>query len=143
MEGATVQVDAHELVDVIRALEDRGRSVSELTPTLAEMLVSSVFDVFEAEGAVGGQARWADLAESTLRQRRGSGSVKILQDTAALVNSIEPGSSDTVAQAGSTSPYGGFHITGTRYMPKRDWLAIDFEALGSEISEFVLGELVR
>lgn len=125
------------LRDVLADLGDSANRLGDLTPTIAEMLVAAVQDVFDAEGP-----GWAPLAPSTLAGRRGGGAgAKILQDTGVLVNSVSGDSGPDFAEAGSAVPYGAFHVTGTRRMPARDWLAVDLDALSDEVAELILAEV--
>lgn len=111
--------DLHVSVDsnlnrVLTGLRQHGEKVSELLPTIAEMLVGAVHDVFEAEGP-----GWEPLAAATLAHRRGS-SHKILQDTGAFAASIDPQWGGTYAEARAGVSYAIFHVTGTSRMPKRN-----------------------
>lgn len=141
--AAHVAYDAHELVDVVRQLERRGRNLSQFTPSIAEELVSAVEEVFLEQGAVGGSPKWEDLADSTKEQRRGGEPYTILRDTAVLFGSIQPSSGPTEAAAGTDVPYAKFHISKKprTKIPLRDFLAIDFETFTSEVAEMLLQEI--
>lgn len=99
---------------VLTGLRQHGEKVGELLPTIAEMLVGAVHDVFEAEGP-----GWEPLAAATLAHRRGT-SHKILQDTGAFAGSIDPAWGGTYAEARAGVSYAIFHVTGTTRMPKRN-----------------------
>lgn len=120
---------------VLAAIEARGKSVDRALPIIAEMLVGAVQDVIEAEGP-----GWPGLADSTVRQRRGS-SHAILQDTGVFAGSIAPAFGSTYAEAVDGTTYGHFHVTGTRKMPKRNWTDLGpFEApLLDEVAELLTG----
>jgi phage gpG-like protein len=107
-------VDTSELVAAIAELEARGKNVSKLTPAIAEMLVSAVHDVYDAEGP-----NWQDLADSTKEARRGT-SYKILQDTGVMAGSTAPSHGSDYAVAFAGAAYADFHSSGTVNMPRRD-----------------------
>lgn len=132
-----IDLDATELHRALRDIGERGERTAELTPAISEMLVGAILEVFEVEGP-----GWEPLAPSTLRRRRGGGAgAKILQDTGVLANSITGTHGPTYAEAGSNVPYGGFHVTGTKRMPKRDWLAVDLPALAEDVAALLLDEV--
>ena len=120
---AKTEFDFSELEDVLGELEKRGANLSDYGPVAADILVGAVLEVFEQEGP-----GWAAT------QRGGT----ILQDTGNLVNSISPHSEGEIAEAFTNVPYAGFHVTGTRNMPQRDFLAIDQEATLEEIATAIL-----
>jgi phage gpG-like protein len=109
-----VRVDSHELAGAIYQLRARGSALSKLMPAFADALVAAVGDVYEAEGP-----GWADLAESTIKARRGS-TYKILQDTGVMAGSTSPGYGLDWAEAYAGAAYADFHATGTSRMPKRN-----------------------
>ena len=104
----------------------------------------------KARGEVGEDGvKWAPLAESTLKRRRGGGAggVEILRDTSVLLNSISPGqisggannlsyskpNGDGGAEqvfhhlengvvVGTNVTYGVYHQNGTKHMPARPFL---------------------
>lgn len=104
-----------ELGKVLAGIAGKGQSIDRHLPVIAEMLVSAVHDVLEAEGP-----GWPELADSTKRQRRGS-SYAMLQDTGLFASSIAPSYGSTYAEAVDGTTYGHYHVTGTRRMPPRDW----------------------
>lgn len=107
-------VDMTELRDVVKRLEAKGKNVSRLMPVVAEMLVSGVSDVYDAEGP-----GWQDLAESTKQARRGT-SYKILQDTGVMAGSTTAGHGPDWAEAFAGAAYADFHSRGNANLPKRD-----------------------
>lgn len=102
------------LGQVLHHFRDRAEKLRELMPTVAEMLVGAVSDVFDAEGP-----GWEPLAEATLKKRRGS-SHKILQDSGASAALIDGRWGDTYAEAAAGTSYLIFHVHGTKFMPKRN-----------------------
>lgn len=114
MAGLDIRVDTHELTLPSEALLARTRSLSRLMPSAADALVSAVSDVFDAEGP-----GWEPLAESTLRNRRGS-IAKILQDTGISAGSTSAAHGSNFAEARGGTSYLVYHVNGTRYMPRRD-----------------------
>jgi len=88
--------------------------VSRLMPSIAEMLVSAVSDVYEAEGP-----GWKDLEESTKQARRGT-SYKILQDTGVMAKSTSAGHGADWAEAFAGAAYADFHVRGNDRLPVRN-----------------------
>lgn len=118
---------------VLSELEVQGGKVTHLMPTIAEMLLGAVADVFEAEGP-----GWEPLAESTKRGRRGT-SQKILQDSGAFAGTIDAAWGESYAEAVAGVSYAIFHVTGTERMPKRNPFELGpFEGpLLDEVAELV------
>jgi phage gpG-like protein len=109
-----ITVDTSELQAAVRQLEAKGKNVGRLMPVIAEMLVSAVSDVYEAEGP-----GWQDLAEETKQARRGS-SYKILRDTGVMAGSTTPGHGADWAEAYAGAAYADFHSRGNAHLPRRD-----------------------
>lgn len=103
-----------DLEKAILELRVHAEKAEQLLPTIAEMLVGAVQDVFEAEGP-----GWEPLAEATKRNRRG-GSHKILQDTGVMAASVDPRWGADYAEAVGGASYTIFHVKGTSRMPKRN-----------------------
>lgn len=146
--GSLVEFDSSELQRALELLRDAGSDVAaETMPVLAEILVSSVHEVFEREGAVAGLPKWPDLAPSTKRKRakrQASGVFKILQDTGNLAGSIMPYADHEVAEAFTNVPYAGYHISAAprRIIPLRDFTNIDFEAAQREAVDVILAQVL-
>jgi phage gpG-like protein len=132
-----VQVDLRELIKHADASRRNLRTLSEVTPTLASILVSAIEDVFEAEGP-----GWAKLDPKTIKRRR-SPAVKILQDTGVLATSIHPQHGVDFAEASAGATYGVYHVTGTKHMPKRDFTAIDWDETLEDITAIILEHLTQ
>jgi len=92
---------------------------------------------FDVEGR---PAKWAPLSEATigLRQEAGfPGEHPILVRTGALKDAVTSASAWDIEASGQTvsalmtdpTGYGSYHISGTIYMPIRDWSYVDDEAL--------------
>jgi phage gpG-like protein len=134
---AAVTVSSAELLDVVRAFERRHASLGAVTPIMAEMLVSAVGDVFEAEGP-----GWKRLADSTLEKRRQHGrGAKILQDTGVLAASISARHGPDFAEAATNSPYVVVHLAGGPVIPKRNPFEIDAGRVLDESIELLLNAL--
>ena len=146
--GSFANLDSTELFRALERLEQAGADVAaETMPVLAEILVSSVHEVFEREGAVAGRPRWPELAESTKRKRakrQASGVFKILQDTGILAGSIMPHADQAVAEAFTNVPYAGYHISDAprRIIPLRDFTDIDFESAQREAIDVILAQVL-
>ena len=126
------------LVKIVREFERRGNNLEDITPAVAQILVSAVDDVFISEGF----GKWPDLAPATIRARRGSGA-KILQDRGLLAGSITPRSGARVAEAFTRVPYGVHHITGTANMPERNFLKIKMKKVTNQVAQILLREVLK
>lgn len=110
-----IHVDCQELIEVLEKLKTKTPGVvARMTPIIAEMIVSAVHDVYDAEGP-----GWKDLAEVTKRMRRGT-SYKILNDTGVMEKSTAPAHGPDWAEARGGAAYTIFHVTGTVHMVARD-----------------------
>jgi phage gpG-like protein len=97
----------HNLSAIVRPMQAKAQALPDMLPIIAELLVSGVQDVFEAEGP-----GWAKLADATLagRRRHGKGA-KILQDTGMMAGSVSPAWGDTFAEALSLVSYDVYHVS--------------------------------
>ena len=128
-----------DVTDVVRLLEDIGHDVETFPMDLiAAGLVGAVDDVIETEGS----GSWEPLASSTLRRRPRRVGGSLLQDRGLLAN-IQPSHGPDWAQVESPAPYSGFHITGTKFMPARDWTDIDLETVMDEFIDQIMDEAVH
>ena len=146
--GSFADLESSELFQALEQLQAAGADVAaETMPVLAEILVSSVHEVFEREGAVAGRPKWPPLAPSTIekrRKRQPTGVFKILQDTGLLAGSIMPHADQAVAEAFTNVPYAGYHISAAprRVIPLRDFTDIDFEAAQREAVDVILSQIL-
>ncbi len=137
--SVNLRVDDSGLKRLFAELRRRGGNLAGVNAAIAEDLVAAVLDVFEDEGP-----GWAPLAESTLANRRGKAAgAKILQDTSILAGSVHPDSGASFAEAYSDVPYGVFHVMGTDKMPRRDFMAIDFDEVTRSAADLLLAEIAR
>lgn len=114
-----VNIQTDQLVNELKTLQRRGSNLKDVNNNLAEILLSMVEDKFEDEGP-----GWPPLADSTLRRRRASKSPKMLQDTADMVNSLQPSSGADYAEVFTNKVYASYHIEGNG-VPKRDFFDVD------------------
>lgn len=112
-----VHVDTRDMEVALTEYGIKARNIRRLMPVFAEMLVSAVDDVYEAEGP-----DWEPLAEATIRQRRNKSreGTTILQDTGVMAKSTAPGYGRDFVEARAGVEYARFHSTGTSRMPRRD-----------------------
>jgi phage gpG-like protein len=158
------EIEYTTLQHVIGVVHRRGsRVMTELAPAIAESLVHEVLEEFETEG----HGEWPGLSEQTKLGRRGAkkrklkvqgplrpgekrkkrvvatGNFKLLQNTGNLAGSITPAWDDNVAEAYTNVPYAKFHVTGTKWMPARDFFDFDREAFEGDIADMILLRLDR
>ena len=105
------------------AMAARLRDLSPVTQIIAADTMTLIDDSFAGSRAPDGAA-WAPLAASTLARRRGT-TATILVDKTILRPSIFARAQPTGLQFGTNVPYGRYHQTGTRRMPRRAFLPID------------------
>lgn len=126
-------VDTSELDRELSAIERRVTDYSEITPVLAEVLVSWVNDRWSS----GGFGQWAPLAPSTLYKRRKHGKgAQILQDTGRAIASVQADSGATWAQAATDVSYMVYHVSdgARRVIPLRDPFDVE-EAAWPDLSD--------
>ncbi len=135
----SVAVDASELNGVLLRFEDQARNLDRILPVIADMLVTAVDDVYQAEGP-----GWEPFAPSTVRSRGSMGSAKLLQDTGVMAGSTIGESGSNYAQARAKVPYAKYHATGNANLPKRNPFELGpFEAgVLDDVAELILDEVV-
>lgn len=145
MAQARPVIEYSELQHAVRLYEERGsRAITELMPAFAEALVGEVLEVFETEGYGSWDPYWWEReAKPKPSGRRWQGDPKLLQDTGNLVGSITPDWDDTTVEAFTNVRYAKFHVTGTRHMPERNFMAINVEAYEKDVAEMILLRIDR
>ncbi len=132
------------LQHVIGVVHRRGsRVLAELAPAIAESLVGEVLEQFETQGDGEWPGYWWESSGKKPNGRRWQGSPRLLQDTGNLVGSITPAWDDLVAEAYTNVPYAKFHVTGTKWMPARNFFDIDAEAFEGDVADMILLRLDR
>lgn len=139
------EVSYSTLQHVIGVVHRRGsRVLTELAPAIAESLVAVVLEEFETQGD--GQWPgywWQTRGEQKPKGKRWRGSPKLLQNTGNLVASITPAWDDLEAEAYTNVPYAKFHVTGTKWMPARNFFDFDREAFEGDVADMILLRLDR
>jgi phage gpG-like protein len=131
-----VVVATAELALLMDSFDRRGKSLSTITPVIAEMLVTAVHDVFEAEGP-----GWQRHAASTLAKRRGKTGHKLLQDSGNLITSVHPEHGSDWAMAATNVPYVRYHLHGGPVIPKRNPFEIP-DSIADDVVDLMLSHLV-
>ena len=142
------------------ALTEAASRIVDLTPvmqSIGEYFLLRTRSRFDTETAPGG-ARWAVLAEATVRAKqrridsagykngrsrarsRSPSATAILKDTYLLRDTINYQASPAFVRVGTPQRYGVFHQYGTRRMPARPFLGIDDRDV-AEIRSIVLDAL--
>jgi len=136
----TVEIDFSAMMGAVQGLSRQLSDAHRTLPVIAEALVSSVQDVFEHEGQVGGKPRWKELKRK--RKRNRGGGQKILQDTGILAGSIAPASSDRWVAAYTGVAYAKYHVSKERrkVIPLRDFFDIDRAEFYAEAADFLLSK---
>jgi len=136
----TVEIDFSPLLQQVKDLDRRLGDMHRTMPIVAELLASSVAEVFDREGAVGGKPRWPPLKRQ--RRRNRGGGQKILQDTGVMAGSITPASNDAWVMAYTGVRYAKYHVSKLprRVIPLRDFFDIDREAFYAEAADILLAK---
>jgi len=146
---STFEIDLSGAEQLLSQAREQYEDLSPLMRSLSEVIVSGVEDNFAGERGPGGP--WAELAESTIEERRREGKWPgpKLQRTGQLVASIQPFYTDSTAgastnktqaallNAGGTSdmPPGPAAVPGRPYMYISDDTETEIEEDVSEFNE--------
>lgn len=143
----TINIEASDLLAVLRNLEMAGHNMSPAFRTIATELVSQTEDAFGSGGP-----GWPGLAESTIEQRakRGHWPGPILQVSGQLAASVDSAYGAHFAQVGAAKVYaaiqqlGGEAGRGHRsVLPPRPYLPVDESgSLKPEAEEAVLDSVL-
>jgi phage virion morphogenesis protein len=121
-----VSVEVTGLDETRTSLEAMAARLRDLRPVMAVVAADTmtlIDDSFAGSRAPDGSP-WAPLAESTLRQRRGT-TATTLVDTGRLRSSMFARGQATGIEFGTNVSYAAPHQTGARRMPRRAFLPID------------------
>ena len=133
-----VRFDTEALQARIRAYGTRDKNIP--MALVGEMISSAVDDVIQSEGLAGTKGAWDPFLASTLQRHPRRIGGKLLQDTGVLANmQSRPRAREVKVE--SPAPYAGWHAEGTRAIPERDFLAIDFNKVLEDIAEVILMEM--
>jgi hypothetical protein len=135
-----VIVDISDVISKLKKYGLRDRNVD--MSIAAEALRSAMSDLIRSEGALGTEGLWRPLSPSTLRAHPNRIGGRLLQDTGLLAN-IQTRVSPRSAEAYSPAPYGGYHVTGTRKMPRRDFTAVRWGPLLDDIADSIMVEVIQ
>jgi phage gpG-like protein len=167
--SAKADIDFTSLMSAVGAFQRNMSDATRALPVIAESLVSHVQDVFEKEGAVGGNPRWPDITDETKLRRRGgkkkkakvhgplrrgekrqkrvvpSGKFTILQDTGVLAASITPAVGGSWVEAYTGVRYAVYHVSKEprRVIPLRDFFAIDEKSFYADAAETILAVVTK
>ena len=131
-----VDVDLSDIQTIFHGIERRVRTFP--MSILAEGLSNAIEEEIESEG----QGSWERLSPNTLKRRPRRVGGKLLQDRGLLAN-IQSAEGPDWAEAASPAPYAGFHVTGTKWMPPRDWTDVNMDSVLEQFVEEVLEYAVR
>lgn len=120
---SVTQTGAAEAATSLEAIAARLRDLTPITSVVAADVMTFVDDRF-ASGTDPSGTGWAPLAESTVRQRRGTVANPLI-DTGRLRGSIFGRGERAGLRFGTNVPYAAPHQLGTRRMPRRAFLPVD------------------
>lgn len=131
-------IDVHfDMKDLQRVLGESIRHLKAIPmDVVAETLATAIDDEIQTEG----RGRWADFSLATLKRHPKRSGGMLLQDTGLLAN-IQTREGNDWAEAISPAPYAGWHVTGTKNMPARNFLDIRLDQVLEEIAEFIVDEM--
>jgi len=134
-----VTANAEELVGTLLNFETKARNLDRVLPVIADILVSAVDDVYQAQGP-----GWDPFAASTVRARGDMGAAKLLQDTGLMATSTIGETGADWAKAKTTIPYAKYHVTGNKNLPKRNPFDLGpFESdVLDEVADLLVDEVV-
>ena len=137
-----IHYDATQIVGVIEDFKSRGGNIAELTPVIAEEMVTHVIENFDQERGFK-QGAWQPLSPITIAMRRESSSYAILRDTGVLYGSIEPGWNDYASEAFTNVPYAKYHVSPEprKKIPLRDFFDIDWQTINEYAIDLMLAEV--
>jgi len=136
MSGArAIELDVTGVQNAIKSIGYRVKGFP--MSVIAVRLLTEVSDLIESEG--GGE--WEPLSPNTLKRRPRRIGGKLLQDRGILAN-MQPSSGSNWAQATSPATYGGYHVTGTKWMPKRDFTGINLSRFLEMAADDILQEVI-
>lgn len=150
--AGVVKFAMDELVAIVDKMRDRADTVPRAP--LALIIADAIEEEIETEG----HGDWAEFSPATIamhpmtkkgkkisRSRAGG---KLLQSTGKLANIQTKSSHKWVKAFSPAKKYAHYHVTGTRrfgrqYMPARDFLAVDLDAVIERIGVVFLEEMTR
>ena len=135
MPPVIVHVDVSDINDIFEGMAQRVEAYP--MALISEGLATAVDDLIQAEG----DGQWAPLSPNTLRRRPRRKGGMLLQDYGLLAD-IQTREGGDWAEAWSPAPYAGFHITGTEWMPERDWTDIPMASVLEQFTEDILDDAV-
>jgi phage gpG-like protein len=134
------KVDVDDVHAILSDLDTSAQDLSDEMAAVSEMFVAAVSDRYESEG----DGQWDELKESTVaRRRKGSGGVKILQDTGVMAGSTEAAHGSMWAEAATGVEYAIHHVYGAprANIPQRNPFEID-ERYFEEAADIILAGVI-
>jgi hypothetical protein len=104
-------------------------------------LQTAMDDVIDSEGAESESGQWQPFNPNTFKRHPNRIGGKLLQSTGVLAN-IQTRVRPREAEAYSPAPYAGYHVSGTKYMPKRDFTDVKWGLLLEVIGDSIATEIV-
>jgi phage gpG-like protein len=137
-----VTFDASELTKALSDFATRGGNVGNLTPVIAEDLVSAILERFELQSGYE-QGKWPEDKPATLAARRVSKEPKILEDSGVLLGSFMAFDTAETAEGYTNVPYAKYHVSPEprKIIPLRDFTDIDFGSVTDRAMDLILSEV--
>lgn len=144
----------------ILGIRERALDMRPVFKVVLKMIYQFQKELFDSEGASGGEGKWAPLAESTVKKKAnrrvppGQGDPRILHDTRVMRLSLtapnQLGSRWSLQKGmitfGTDIPYAQFHYEGTSRMPERRPVSFNEEQrvlVVKEIEHYIMGGFGR
>lgn len=133
-----------DVSDVLRATNRYGARNKNLPmDQLGQLLSSEADDVFQSQGASGSKGAWQPMSPNTVKRHPRRAGGMLLQDTGRTAN-IQIGSFDqNSVTVFSPTSQATFHLSGTEFMPERDFFALRFPEVLDALGDVVLQEFQR
>lgn len=132
-------IGAQALLDRLNTAIERLDQPRELLQAIGDTLEANINLRFDTKTDAAGKA-WAPVSPSTpLIWESIHGSPlpgTLLERTRLMRNSLTANATDDAVEVGFSVPYSGYHVTGTRKMPRRDPL---FATVNAEATEGTMG----
>lgn len=141
MAAFEVEFDVSALLRVERKFITRNKNLP--MDLLGQLLVSEVDDVFQTEGAAGADGAWQPMSPATVERNPRRSGGQLLQATGATANIQVGNTSENSVTIFSPTSQAKFHLSGTEFMPKRDFFALRFDDVLEAMGDLVLQEFQR
>ena len=130
-----IDFKSNEVLKEINKLARKAKNIGSVNQQLAHIIDAMVEDKFENEGP-----GWPKLSDITIKNRRESAVVMMLQDSGIMKGSIAVDYGPDYAGVFTNNQYARYHLEGEG-VPKRDFFDIDLDKALDTMQEILLLEI--